>query len=139
MRRCSRPWRRTRTGRLKLIAEPWDLGPGGYRQGQFPPPFAMWNDRFRDCVRRFWRGDEAIVPELAGRLLGSADLYEAAGRRPQASVNLITSHDGFTLADLVSYATRHNEANGEQQPRWPPRQSERQSRRRGPDRRPFDP
>ena len=100
-------------GRLKLIAEPWDLGPGGYRQGQFPPPFAMWNDRYRDCVRRFWRGDEAIVPELAGRLLGSADLYEAAGRRPQVSVNLITSHDGFTLSDLVSYATRHNEANGE--------------------------
>jgi isoamylase len=101
-------------GRLKVIAEPWDLGPGGYRQGQFPPPFAMWNDRYRDCVRRFWRGDEAVLPELAGRLLGSADLYEAAGRRPQVSVNLITSHDGFTLADLVSYSTRHNEANGEQ-------------------------
>ena len=66
-------------GRLKLIAEPWDLGPDGYRQGQFPPPFAMWNDRFRDCVRRFWRGDEAILPELAGRLLGSADLFEARG------------------------------------------------------------
>ena len=101
-------------GRLKLIAEPWDLGPGGYRQGQFPPPFAMWNDRYRDCVRRFWRGDEAILPELAGRMLGSADLYEAAGRRPWVSVNLITSHDGFTLVDLVSYAGRHNEANGEQ-------------------------
>ncbi|MFO1049821.1 MAG: glycogen debranching protein GlgX [Geminicoccaceae bacterium] len=101
-------------GRLKLIAEPWDLGPDGYRQGQFPPPFAMWNDRYRDCVRRFWRGDEAILPELAGRLLGSADLYEAAGRRPWVSVNLVTSHDGFTLADLVSYAGRHNEANGEQ-------------------------
>ena len=100
-------------GRLKLIAEPWDLGPDGYRQGQFPPPFAMWNDRFRDCVRRFWRGDEAILPELAGRLLGSADLYEAAGRRPFVSVNLVTSHDGFTLADLVSFAGRHNEANGE--------------------------
>ncbi|MFL5334397.1 MAG: glycogen debranching protein GlgX, partial [Geminicoccaceae bacterium] len=101
-------------GRLKVIAEPWDLGPGGYRQGQFPSPFAMWNDRYRDCVRRFWRGDEAVVPELAGRLLGSADLYEAAGRRPLVSVNLITSHDGFTLADLVSYSTRHNQANGEQ-------------------------
>ena len=100
-------------GGLKLIAEPWDLGPHGYRQGEFPPPFAMWNDRFRDCVRRFWRGDEGILPELAGRLLGSADLYEAAGRRPWVSVNLVTSHDGFTLADLVSHAGRHNEANGE--------------------------
>lgn len=100
-------------GRLKLIAEPWDLGPYGYRQGEFPPPFAMWNDRYRDCVRRFWRGDEAILPELAGRLLGSADLYEAAGRRPWVSVNLVTSHDGFALTDLVSYAERHNEANGE--------------------------
>ena len=69
-------------GGLKLIAEPWDLGPYGYRQGQFPPPFAMWNDRFRDCVRRFWRGDEAILPELAGRMLGSADLYEACGPTP---------------------------------------------------------
>ena len=101
-------------GGVKLIAEPWDLGPHGYRQGQFPQPFAMWNDRFRDCVRRFWRGDEAVVPELAGRLLGSSDLFEAAGHRPQVSVNLVTAHDGFTLADLVSYATRHNEANGEQ-------------------------
>jgi glycogen operon protein len=100
-------------GGLKLIAEPWDLGPHGYRQGGFPPPFAMWNDRFRDCVRRFWRGDEAIVPELAGRLLGSADLYEAAGRRPQGGISYVTSHDGFTLKDLVTYARRHNEANGE--------------------------
>jgi glycogen operon protein len=100
-------------GGLKLISEPWDLGPHGYRQGEFPPPFAMWNDRFRDCVRRFWRGDERVLPELAGRLLGSADLYEASGRRPWVSVNLVTSHDGFTLADLVSYGGRHNEANGE--------------------------
>ena len=100
-------------GRLKQIAEPWDLGPHGYQQGRFPPPFAMWNDRFRDAVRRFWRGDEAMLPELAGRLLGSADLYEAAGRRPQAGINLITSHDGSTLTDLVSYVGRHNEANGE--------------------------
>ena len=100
-------------GGLKLIAEPWDLGPYGYRQGQFPPPFAMWNDRFRDCVRRFWRGDEGVVPELAGRLLGSSDLIESHGRRPQAGINLVTSHDGFTLRDLVSYAHRHNEANGE--------------------------
>ncbi|MFO1073323.1 MAG: glycogen debranching protein GlgX [Geminicoccaceae bacterium] len=100
-------------GGLKLIAEPWDLGPYGYRQGQFPQPFSMWNDRFRDCARRFWRGDEAVVPELAGRLLGSADLFEGHGRKPQAGINLITSHDGFTLRDLVSYAHRHNEANGE--------------------------
>ena len=100
-------------GGLKLIAEPWDLGPEGYQQGRFPPPFAMWNDRYRDCVRRFWRGDEGVLPELAGRMLGSADLYEAAGRRPWVSVNLVTSHDGFALADVVSYAGRHNEANGE--------------------------
>jgi isoamylase len=100
-------------GGLKLIAEPWDLGPQGYRQGQFPPPFAMWNDRFRDTVRRFWRGDEAILSDLAGRLLGSADLFEPRGRGPQAGVNLVTSHDGFTLRDLVSYAHKHNEANGE--------------------------
>ena len=100
-------------GKLKQIAEPWDLGPYGYRQGEYPAPFAMWNDRFRDSVRRFWRGDEAILPDLAGRLLGSADLYEHSGRRPQASLNLVTSHDGFTLDDLVTYAERHNEANGE--------------------------
>lgn len=100
-------------GKLKQIAEPWDLGPYGYQQGEYPAPFAMWNDRFRDSVRRFWRGDEAILPELAGRLLGSADLYEPSGRRPQASINLVTSHDGFTLDDLVTYAERHNEANGE--------------------------
>ena len=100
-------------GGLKLIAEPWDLGPDGYQQGRFPPPFAMWNDRFRDAVRRFWRGDEAILPDLAARLLGSADILEPAGRPPQAGINLVTSHDGFTLKDLVSYETRHNEANGE--------------------------
>ncbi len=100
-------------GRLKQIAEPWDLGPHGYRQGEFPPPFAMWNDRFRDSVRRFWRGDEAVLSDLAGRLLGSADLFEHAGRRPQASINLVTSHDGATLRDLVTYVQRHNLANGE--------------------------
>jgi glycogen operon protein len=100
-------------GGLKLVAEPWDLGPGGYRQGDFPPPFAMWNDRFRDCVRRFWRGDEAVLPELAGRILGSAELFEPRGRPPQAGINYVTSHDGFTLRDLVTYAERHNEANGE--------------------------
>ena len=100
-------------GRLKLIAEPWDIGPYGYRLGGFPQPFAEWNDRFRDPVRRFWRGDEGIVPELAARLLGSADQFEASRRAPWSSVNFVTSHDGFTLADLGTYAHKHNEANGE--------------------------
>ena len=100
-------------GRLKLVAEPWDIGPDGYRLGGFPAPFAEWNDRFRDTVRRFWRGDEAMAPELAARLLGSADLFEGSGRKAWASVNLVTAHDGFTLQDLVSYEHRHNEANGE--------------------------
>lgn len=94
-------------GTLTLIAEPWDIGPDGYQAGRFPRPFAEWNDRFRDTVRRFWRGDEGIVPELATRLLGSADRY----RRPAASINYVTAHDGFTLADLVSYARKHNLAN----------------------------
>ncbi|MDF1586190.1 glycogen debranching protein GlgX [Marinimicrococcus flavescens] len=100
-------------GRLKLVAEPWDVGGHGYRAGQFPAPFAEWNDRFRDTVRRFWRGDEGVLPDLGARLLGSADRFEHDGRRPWASVNYVTAHDGFTLADTVSYARRHNEANGE--------------------------
>jgi glycogen operon protein len=99
--------------RLKLIAEPWDLGPGGYRLGGFPPGMAEWNDRFRDTARRFWRGDPGQRGELAARLAGSADLFDHRGRRPCASVNFVTAHDGFTLADLVSYERRHNEANGE--------------------------
>jgi glycogen operon protein len=99
--------------RLKLIAEPWDLGPGGYRLGGFPPGMAEWNDRFRDTARRVWRGDPGQRGELAARLAGSADLFDHRGRRPHASVNFITAHDGFTLADLVSYERRHNEANGE--------------------------
>ncbi len=98
---------------VKLIAEPWDIGPGGYQLGAFPPGWAEWNDRFRDCVRRFWRGDSGVVPELARSLHGSSDLFEHNGRRPSASINFITSHDGFTLTDLVSYNERHNEANGE--------------------------
>jgi glycogen operon protein len=97
----------------KLIAEPWDLGAEGYRLGDFPPPFAEWNDRARDDLRRFWRGDASSAPGLAARLLGSAELFDRDGRRPWASVNLVTAHDGFTLADLVSYARRHNAANGE--------------------------
>ena len=98
---------------VRLIAEPWDIGPGGYQLGAFPAPFAEWNDRFRDCVRQFWKGDPGVVGELAGRLVGSAEIYDRAGRRPTASVNLVTAHDGFTLADLTRFNTRHNLANGE--------------------------
>ena len=99
--------------RVKLIAEPWDIGPGGYQLGAFPPGWSEWNDRFRDCLRRYWRGDPEQLPELARSLHGSSDLFEHNGRRPSASINFLTSHDGFTLADLVSYAERHNQANGE--------------------------
>lgn len=98
---------------VKLIAEPWDLGGDGYRLGQFPYPFLEWNDRFRDGVRRFWRGDDGMTADLAGRLLGSAELFDRAGRDATSSVNFVTAHDGFTLMDLVSYESRHNEANGE--------------------------
>jgi glycogen operon protein len=97
----------------KLIAEPWDLGEGGYQVGNFPTLWAEWNGIYRDTARRFWRGDEGLTSDLAFRLAGSSDLYEADGRRPYASVNFITAHDGFTLADLVSYNDKHNEANGE--------------------------
>jgi glycogen operon protein len=97
----------------KLIAEPWDPGPGGYQLGRFPPRWAEWNDRFRDSTRSFWRGDGGAASEFAQRMHGSADIFDRDGRAPQSSVNLITSHDGFTLTDLVSYAQRHNEANGE--------------------------
>jgi isoamylase len=97
----------------KLIAEPWDVGPGGYQVGNFPVGWAEWNDKYRDTVRRFWRGDPGQVPELASRLSGSSDVYEASGRRTYASVNFVTAHDGFTLSDLVSYERKHNEDNGE--------------------------
>ena len=96
---------------VKLIAEPWDVGPGGYQVGKFPHLWSEWNGKYRDAVRKFWKGDEAQVGELAYRLSGSSDLYQHNGRRPYASINLITSHDGFTLADLVSYNDKHNEAN----------------------------
>jgi isoamylase len=99
--------------RLKLISEPWDLGPGGYQLGNHPPGFAEWNDRFRDSVRRFARGDSSQRPDLASRLTGSGDLFERRRRKPWASINFVTSHDGFTLHDVVSYGERHNEANGE--------------------------
>ena len=98
---------------VKLIAEPWDLGPHGYSVGRFPAGWAEWNGKYRDGVRRFWRGDPGIAGELASRHTGSSDLYEAGGRGPLASVNFVTCHDGFTLHDLVSYETKHNEANGE--------------------------
>ena len=99
---------------LKLIAEPWDVGPGGYQVAHFPPGWAEWNDRYRDTVRGFWRGDEGRLPELASRLTGSAEMFNRRGRRPWASVNFITAHDGFTLNDLVSYEHKHNEKNGEE-------------------------
>ncbi|MGD1075280.1 MAG: glycogen debranching protein GlgX [Thermodesulfovibrionales bacterium] len=99
---------------VKLIAEPWDLGEGGYQVGNFPVQWAEWNGKYRDTVRRFWRGDEGQTGDLAYRLTGSSDLYAHEGRRPYASINFVTAHDGFTLNDLVSYNSRHNEANGEE-------------------------
>jgi glycogen operon protein len=99
--------------RVKMIAEPWDIGYGGYQVGNFPPGWAEWNDRFRDTGRRFWRGDTHIIGELAGRMTGSSDLFQRGGRRPWSSINFITAHDGFTLNDLVSYDRKHNDANGE--------------------------
>jgi isoamylase len=98
---------------IKMIAEPWDIGPGGYQLGRFPPGWSEWNDRYRDTVRRFWRGDPGVLPEFARRIHGSSDIFERDGRRPSASINFITSHDGFTLNDLVTYRERHNEINGE--------------------------
>lgn len=99
--------------RVKLIAEPWDLGEGGYQVGNFPPQWSEWNGRYRDSVRDFWRGQERSLGEFAFRVTGSSDLYESTGRRPHASINFVTAHDGFTLRDLVSYNNKHNEANGE--------------------------
>lgn len=98
---------------VKLIAEPWDCGPGGYQVGGFPPGWAEWNDRFRDTVRAYWKGDEGQLAELATRMTASADLFDQRGRRPYSSVNFVTAHDGFTLYDLVAYNDKHNEANGE--------------------------
>jgi isoamylase len=99
--------------KVKLIAEPWDVGPGGYQVGNFPPLWTEWNGQFRDTVRDFWRGESATLGEFASRITGSSDLYQDDGRRPFASINFVTAHDGFTLADLVSYNDKHNEANGE--------------------------
>ncbi len=97
----------------KLIAEPWDTGPGGYRVGEFPPNWSEWNDRYRDTVRRFWKGDDGLLGEFASRLSGSSDIYDNRGRRPWASINFVNAHDGFTLRDLVSYNHKHNKANQE--------------------------
>jgi isoamylase len=98
---------------VKLIAEPWDIGSGGYQVGNFPPGWNEWNDKYRDSMRAYWKGDSSLIGEFARRFTGSSDLYEASGRKPHASINFITAHDGFTLADLVSYNGKHNEANGE--------------------------
>jgi glycogen operon protein len=99
--------------RVKLIAEPWDIGPGGYQVGNFPVGWAEWNGKYRDCMRRLWRGDRGIVGEVASRLSGSSDIYAWSDRAAYASVNFVTAHDGYTLHDLVSYERKHNEANGE--------------------------
>lgn len=98
---------------VKLIAEPWDIGEGGYQVGNFPPVWTEWNGKFRDCIRDFWRGEEQTLQEFASRFTGSSDLYENSSRRPFASINFVTCHDGFTMTDLVSYNEKHNEANGE--------------------------
>jgi len=100
--------------KIKLIAEPWDCGPGGYQVGRFSPGWAEWNDLYRDTVRSYWKGESGQLPRLATRITGSADLFNRRGRKPWASVNFVTSHDGFTMRDLVSYNHRHNDANGEQ-------------------------
>ncbi|XPF95967.1 glycogen debranching protein GlgX [Colwellia sp. RE-S-Sl-9] len=99
---------------VKVIAEPWDIGPGGYQLGGFPAPWSEWNDKYRDSIRRFWRGDKGLLPEFARRIHGSSDVFEHHGRQPYASINFLTSHDGYTLHDLVSYEQRHNERNGEE-------------------------
>jgi glycogen operon protein len=106
--------------RVKLISEPWDIGPDGYQLGHHPPSFAEWNDRFRDSTRRFWRSDAGERPEFAARLAGSSDLFDRHARRPWASINHVSSHDGFTLTDIVSFTQRHNEANGEDDKDGPP-------------------
>src|SRR5579885_2376170 len=97
--------------RVKMIAEPWDLGPSGYQVGHFPPGWSEWNDKYRDTVRKFWAGTDGVIPELASRMTGSSDLFARNGRQPRASINFVTAHDGFTLTDLVSYNHKHNEAN----------------------------
>ena len=121
---------------VKLIAEPWDLGEGGYQVGNFPVGWTEWNGKYRDTMRRFWKGDGGVVSEMATRLAGSSDLYGRSGRRPYASINFITAHDGFTLHDLVSYNEKHNEANRRGQPRRREQQQQLELRRRRTHRRP---
>jgi glycogen operon protein len=101
-------------GRVKLLAEPWDLGEGGYQIGKFPPGWAEWNGKYRDCVRDYWRGQPSMLSEFAERFTGSSDLYREERRGPTASINFLTAHDGFTLHDLVSYNHKHNYMNGEE-------------------------
>ena len=123
-------------GRVKLIAEPWDVGEGGYQVGNFPPLWSEWNGKYRDAVRDFWRaGEEHTLAEFASRLTGSSDLYQHDSRRPRASVNFVTAHDGFTLRDLVSYDDKHNEANGEDNRDGESHQPVLELRRRRPHRR----
>lgn len=100
-------------GKVKMIAEPWDIGPGGYQLGGFPPGWSEWNDKYRDTIRKFWRGDEGLLPDFASRVLGSSEQFNHSGRRLSSSVNFVTTHDGYTLMDVVSYKERHNLANGE--------------------------
>ena len=124
---------------VKLIAEPWDVGEGGYQVGNFPPLWSEWNGQYRDTVRDYWRGEDQTLAEFAYRFTGSSDLYRTTGRRPYASINFVTAHDGFTLADLVAYDDTHNEANGEDN-----RDGEAHNRSwncgvEGPDRRPRRP
>ena len=99
--------------KVKLVGEPWDIGPGGYQVGSFPPGWAEWNDKYRDTIRGFWKGENGLLRDMAARVTGSGDIYDQRGRRPWAGVNFVTAHDGFTLADLAAYEERHNEANGE--------------------------
>ena len=116
--------------RVKLIAEPWDLGRAAISSETFPPGWSEWNDRYRDTVRRFWRGNDGTIPEFASRLTGSSDIFDRTGRRPRASVNFVTAHDGFTLNDLVSYERKHNEANLEDNRDGHDRQLQLELRRR---------
>ena len=120
---------------VKLIAEPWDIGPGGYQVGQFPPGWAEWNDKFRDTTRAFWKA-EAPVSAMAARLSASAGEFNRRGRRPWSSVNFVTAHDGFTLNDAVTYNDKHNEANGEANQDGSNNNYQLELRRGGPDRRP---
>ena len=120
---------------VKLIAEPWDIGPDGYQVGHFPAPWTEWNDRFRDATRDFWLCGGTGVRELGYRLSGSSDLYQASGRRPDASLNFVACHDGFTLHDLVTYNNKVNEANGEDNRDGSERQPQLELRSRRRDRR----